>query len=180
MRRRCSVYFCPSSGLSTAFCWYLHPVVRCSLTEGSLYFPLTLRAPPYVVKKPKNRPCALYIARSGDSPVNRPYMGVGCKLAEPKEDPAKRPAIVLVASCPSTMHSVLHRSLAVCEQAFQLLTFSCSEALPVACYTAECSRFYGTACCLLHWGVQQDPGIFSCSCSRHCQGATCRPAPSVV
>jgi hypothetical protein len=55
-----------------------------------LYFPLTLRTPPYMVKKPKNRPCKPYMglpymARSGNFPVNRPYMGVGYKLAEPKE-----------------------------------------------------------------------------------------------
>jgi hypothetical protein len=45
---------------------------------------------PYMVKKPKNRPCTPYmgipyIVKSGNFLVNSPYMGVGYKLAEPKE-----------------------------------------------------------------------------------------------
>ena len=43
-----------------------------------------------MVKKPKNWPYKPYIglpymARNGNFPVNRPYMGVGYKLAEPKD-----------------------------------------------------------------------------------------------
>jgi len=44
-----------------------------------------------MVKKPKKRPYKPYMglpymARNGNFPVNRPYMGVGYKLAEPKEE----------------------------------------------------------------------------------------------
>jgi hypothetical protein len=57
-----------------------------------------------MVKKPKNRPYKPYIglpymARSGNFPVNRPYMGVGYKLAEPKVTAFSRARFPICSRC---------------------------------------------------------------------------------